>query len=330
MENAIYQWKNVILGSFCVLVQPLPQHIIPCKYWTEPRCATSEQHLWLPRTYTGSEIKLLGACKSSESTHWPHQVSSAAQANPNGRIMDRNDSTAHCHIKNCSFLTYGCMCMCVCVFLTELQCLCAGAVTGEGKPGQPHSTLLRREGPAQVPWGRTSPTVPQHPPRVVPCRVLWPQGVRGTWVPWEAVGAPGFSHCSGVTGVVKAIQVVWGCYSAPCGDLTLMAVGVILRMWGWCLHPALPPAAPSAMQQCLVMVLALVVVTGGVHLLLATPLSGCICFLLLFQFSLLKGRVKNSKEIIYIKNRCMWKQPSRWYSLAHEIWEKTELRWHRP
>lgn len=75
------------------------------------------------------------------------------------------------------------MCMCVCVFLTELQCLCAGAVTGEGNPGQPHSTLLSPEGPAQVPWGRMSPTVPQHPARVVPCRVPWPQGVGGKWVP---------------------------------------------------------------------------------------------------------------------------------------------------
>lgn len=71
---------------------------------------------------------------------------------------------------------------CVCVFLTELQCLCAGAVTGEGKPGQSQH-FAEHEGPAQVPWGRTSPTVPHHPPRVVPCRAPWPQGVRGKWVP---------------------------------------------------------------------------------------------------------------------------------------------------
>lgn len=174
----------------------------------------------------GQKLSCWKCCRSSESTHWSHQVSSAAQANPNGCIMDRNDSTAHCHIKNCSFLTYGCMCMCVCVcvFLTELQCLCAGAVTGEGKPGQPHSTLLSREGPAQVPWGRMSPTVPQHPPRVVAGRVPWPQGVRGMWVPWRSSGSSWFltllwSHwsCQGNSSCLRISECsLWGPHTCAC------------------------------------------------------------------------------------------------------------------
>lgn len=175
-------------------------------------------------------------------------------------------------------------CVCVCVFLTELQCVCAGAVTGEGKPGQALSTLLSSEGPAQVPWGRTGPTVPQHPPPVVPCRVPWPQGVRGRWVPWEAVGAPGFSHCCGVTGVVKAIQVVWGYWECSSWGPHTSGCWRILRRRGWCLQRALLAAAPSATQQCLVMLGVLVVDTGGVPLDGRSALS---LYLLLSALSIL-------------------------------------------
>lgn len=61
--------------------------------------------------------------------------------------------------------------MCVCIFngAAVSPCRrCAGVVTSEGKPGQPYSTLLSVEGPAEAWWGRTSPTVPEHPPCVVP------------------------------------------------------------------------------------------------------------------------------------------------------------------
>lgn len=51
--------------------------------------------------------------------------------------------------------------------------------------------------------------------------------------------------------------------------------------------------------------------------------------LLLFQFSLLKDRVKNSQEMTYIKSSSVWKWPSRCYRLAHEMWETIDLRWHR-
>lgn len=89
--------------------------------------------------------------------------------------MDRNDSTARRPIKNSSFLTYGCICMCVCIFNRAAVSpwrRCAGVVTSEGKPGQPYGTLPSTEGPAEVRWGRTSPTVPQHPPHAVPRRAL--------------------------------------------------------------------------------------------------------------------------------------------------------------
>lgn len=56
-----------------------------------------------------------------------------------------------------------------------MQAVCAGVVTSEGKPGQPYGTVPSMEGPAELQWGRMSPTVPQHPPRAVPRGVLWPQ-----------------------------------------------------------------------------------------------------------------------------------------------------------
>lgn len=52
----------------------------------------------------------------------------------------------------------------------------------------------------------------------------------------------------------------------PCGDLTLTAVGVILIRRGLVPPPCPATAAPSATQQCLVMLLVLVVMAGGVPL----------------------------------------------------------------
>lgn len=241
MENAIDQGKNVILGSFCVLVQPLPQHIMPCKYWTKLRFATSEQHLWLPRAFTGPEIKLLRVWQ----VFWKHPLTSPSLFSCPGKpeLVHNGQEWQHSSLPYKELFFFNVwvhVYVCVCIFNRAAVSLCRSCHWwGEARAVTQH--FAEHEGPAQVPWGRTSPTVPHHPPRVVPCRVPWPQGVRGKWVPWEAVGAPGFSF--GVTGAVKAIQVVWGYWSVPCGDLTLMAVAVMLRRRGWCLHPALPPSS---------------------------------------------------------------------------------------
>lgn len=113
------------------------------------------------------------------------------------------------------------------------------------------------------------------------------------------------------TGVLLAVP--------PRGNLRLTALGVIFSSeFGVDASSTLPchqqlPVPPSSVVQQLVMLLVLVVVTCGVRLLLAkvasrcllTALSGYSCFLLLFRFSLLKGRVKNSQEMTYIRTRCM-------------------------
>lgn len=61
--------------------------------------------------------------------------------------------------------------MCVCIFNRAAGSRCrqhAGVITSKGKPGQLYGTLPSVEGPAEVRWGRTSPTVPEHPPCAVP------------------------------------------------------------------------------------------------------------------------------------------------------------------
>lgn len=125
MENAIDQGKNVILGSFCVLVQPLPQHIIPCKYWTKLRFATSEQHLWLPRTYTGLEIKLLGVWQ----VFWKHPPTSPSLSScPSKRERVHNGQEwQHSSLpyKELFFFNvWVLVCVCVCIFNRAAVSLC--------------------------------------------------------------------------------------------------------------------------------------------------------------------------------------------------------------
>lgn len=89
----------------------------------------------------------------------------------------------------------------------------------------------------------------------------------------------------------------------PWGDLRLNGCWSDPQNVG--LMPALPPAvsgcaASSGGGGCWCASLA----GHGFVICLLTPLPGCFCFLLLFEVSLLKDRVKNSTEIICIKNRC--------------------------
>lgn len=280
------------------------------------------------------------------------------------------------------------MCICICNRAAVSPCRqCAGVVTSKGKPGQPYGTLPSTESPAEVRWGRTSPTVPEHPPCAVPGWVpgtsvapyMSPRSAEGKVLLaerfladigifamvmvmplvghlssrypkelWELPVSHWATHCFGVTlessrhfELFEDTRVLLVVSSGE--NLRLTAVGVIFSSEFGVDVSTLPchqqpPVPPSSVVQWLVMLLVLVVETWGVHLLLAkaasccllTALSGYSCFLPLFQFSLLKDRAKNSQEMTYIKNRCMWKQPSRWYNLAHKIWEAIELRWYRP
>lgn len=125
-----------------------------------------------------------------------------------------------------------------------------------------------------------------------------------------------------ISACLRILECSLWSYHRGTSDLQLLE-WFLFRIWGWCLHPAVPPVPAWTTQQHSA-VDGYAGSSGARDLwpkaascCLLTALSGYSCFLLLFQFSGL--RVKNAQEITYIKNRHMWKQPSGWYSLAHDL-----------